>query len=99
MQAEPSTNTHTPATIARAWAEAVALCAELLADEGPDEREADWDRYFALKKAALKGPITSRADAAAKLKAVHETIDAGSQTNEHDAAALAQAIAWLEADA
>lgn len=94
-------STPEPYPIAMIWADAMALHAQLIAerDSGSDaDQEAGYDRLFALEDAVLDGTIHSHADAIAKLKAVAVWWGRGEKADESDGPALAQAIAWLEAN-
>jgi hypothetical protein len=60
------------------------------------EDEPIFERFIALETAILTGPIRSRADALAKLRAVALCIAAGGRTDNADALALDATILWLE---
>jgi hypothetical protein len=64
-------------------------------EQAEADRDAKFDRLFGLEDAVLAGPINSRFDAAAKLKAVAVWAHRGEKADGGDVRALEQVIAWL----
>ena len=89
--------------ISEHWTEAVALTAHLEANPPPDDGStapgaAEWNGVFELEGAVIHGPITSRADAIAKLKAVNLYVaERGRRTDDAEGQAIAAVIEWMEA--
>jgi hypothetical protein len=68
---------------------------------GLPEAEQDplYDRMYALENAVMVGPIASKADAMAKLRAsAGLTFERGDRLDKGDEPAFWQAVAWLEAN-
>ncbi len=87
-----------PAPLAEAWAEAQRLEALMNGPLLPDDAaDAAFERYVKLEDYVLKGPITCKADALTKLRAVTLSFDRGERSDECETASQMAAIAWLEA--
>ncbi|QUD86964.1 hypothetical protein [Phenylobacterium montanum] len=86
--------------LADLWAECVAEWDRLGSVPGRGNVEPEGlARFEVLELAVLTGPIRSKADAIAKLKAAGTTFETGRRDDDLDAEAYSEALAWLEANA
>ncbi len=82
-------------SVAAHWACFNATKADL--DRRPDTPEEEWDLLFQIEELVLCGPIQSKADAIAKLRAVARSVRIGERYDGADWRAIADVTRWLEA--
>jgi hypothetical protein len=84
-------------SIAAAWERNRRMLKTVLANGGGTEDQ--WDEYFELEGRTIAGPITSRADLAAKLSAIAISFENGDLRGDRaEGPALADAIRWVQAN-
>jgi hypothetical protein len=82
-------------SVAAHWACFNATKAEL--ESRPDAPEEEWDVLDQIEKLVLCGPIQTKADAIAKLRAAERSVRIGERYDGADWQAIADVTHWLEA--
>lgn len=82
--------------LSRAWQEAELLTSFANNSDLPVTiADAAYERLFALTTYVLRGPIRSKADAIAKLRAVGTSLERGMRGDGSEAISQQDAISWL----
>lgn len=89
------TDAAAPISLADAWTRYEKMRDDINANLSAAPK-AEIDELCAMGDLVFTGPIRTRADALAKIKAAMEGFEAGWRLDRKDAAAIADAVMWLE---
>lgn len=83
-----------PGSLEKAWREVEAINARALSETLAEDT---WVRLFALEDHALTGPIATKGDLIARLRALSLSFERGPRLDGIEEDSIAEAVRWLEA--